>query len=229
MSESFSLVDSQALWDLQVYLARATRLEDGPVRLVAGSSVLAVYTAIFYPRGLLDQNDTVLGLRTWELTDDVAFDVVVPVRSLVERLALLASARVGTGTADADPVAVGMPREVSTVTWAGIAPPRGGWAPMESVAAPLLEAAARAGIDEVAALIPQGTGEQIVQRVRSDVWGRQVAERPHIPAGAAFAAFSLGFLTSHERVSIFQTGPWTRLTTARGHVLIRRRPGAPRP
>ena len=64
MSQSFSLTDSLSLADLQVYLSRAGRVEDGAVRLISAAGVLAVYTAILYPRGLLDSSPTVLGLRT---------------------------------------------------------------------------------------------------------------------------------------------------------------------
>ena len=64
MSRSFVLADSQTLDDLQVFLARAARIEEGSVRLIAGSGVLAVYAAVFYPVGLLDESPTVLGLRT---------------------------------------------------------------------------------------------------------------------------------------------------------------------
>ena len=42
-------------------------------------------------------------------------------------------------------------------------------------------------------------------------------------SGAAFAALSLGFLGEGDAVSIYESGPWTRLTTKRGHVLVKRR------
>ena len=61
-----------------------------------------------------------------------------------------------------------------------------------------------------------------MRRVRSEVWGRPIAGLEHVPAGAAFAALSLGFLGDDE-VRIFETGPWTRLTTQRGHVLVKRK------
>jgi len=35
---------------------------------------------------------------------------------------------------------------------------------------------------------------------------------------------SLGFLSADEPVQLFETGPWTRLSTARGHILVRRKP-----
>ncbi|MGY4857120.1 hypothetical protein [Cryobacterium sp. AP23] len=220
MSQSFSLSDSLSLGDLQVYLSRAGRVEDGSVRLVSAAGVLAVYTAILYPRGLLDSSPTVLGLRTFALTEPVELDVVVPVRSLLDRLVRLEAA-----VTDVDaPVSVTVPLQVSSVTWAGITPPRGGWKPQGSTSSAVLETAARAGIAEVASVIPTGTGEQIVQRVRSEVWGRPIDELDFVPAGAAFAAVSLGFLSPDEPVQLFETGPWTRLSTARGHILVRRKP-----
>ncbi|MCU1420835.1 MAG: hypothetical protein JWN36_486 [Microbacteriaceae bacterium] len=219
MSQSFSLVDSLSLGDLQVYLSRAGRVEDGSVRLIAGSGVLAVYVAVFYPAGLLDESPTILGLRTFALTDRDSFDVVVPVRSLLDRLSRLQSGIVDPTA----PVEVSLPMQVNTVTWAAISPPRGGWLPLGDFATAPLDAVARAGIDEVAAAIPEGTGEQIVHRVRSEVWGRPIDGLEYVPAGAAFAAVSLGFLGGHEPVRIYETGPWTRLTTQRGHVLVKRR------
>jgi hypothetical protein len=225
MSTSFFLVDSLAVSDLQVYLSRAGRVEDGSVRLIGGSGVLAVYTAILYPRGLLDQTPTVLGLRTFAIQPGVAFDAVVPMRSLLDRLARITET-LGTAGADPDapsgPVEVRMPLEVSTVTWAGISPPRGGWRAVGETGFDVLEPTAKAGIAEVAEAIPSGTGEQLVQRVRAEVWGRPIEGLEYVPAGAAFAAESLGFLAKDEPVTIHETGPWTRLTTRRGHILIRR-------
>ncbi|AWB95715.1 hypothetical protein DCE93_08595 [Agromyces badenianii] len=221
MAQQLTLADSLSLGDLHTYLQRAGRVEDGSVRLIAGSGILAVYTAILYPRGILDESPTVLGLRTFALADDEEFDSVVPMRSLVERIV---RARGELGEDDESrPVSMSRPPEVNTVTWAGISPPRGGWRPLGTTDAATLERAARAGIDEVAEAIPAGTGEQLVQRVRSEVWGRGVDGVEYVPTGAAFAAFSLGFLGDDE-VKLFETGPWTRLSSRRGHVLVRRKP-----
>lgn len=221
MVQHFTLADSLSLGDLHTYLQRAARVDEGSVRLIAGSGILAVYSAILYPRGILDETPTVLGLRTFGLEETEDFDIVVPLRSLTDRTA--------RAKADVDPddpsrpVTMSRPHEVSTVTWAGISPPRGGWRSIGATDAATLERAARAGIDEVAEAIPDGTGEQLVQRVRSEVWGRGVEGLEYVPAGAAFATFSLGFLGDDE-VSMFETGPWTRLSTKRGHVLVRQRP-----
>ncbi|WP_411699222.1 hypothetical protein [Conyzicola sp.] len=219
MSQAFTLQDSLALDDLSTYLSRAGRVEDGSVRLIATSGVLAVYVAVFYPSGLLDESPTVLGLRTFSLPEKETFDAVVPVGSLLQRLANKKS----DVTDAAAPVTVTLPMQVHTVSWAAISPPRGGWTPLPGTSSRMLDEVARAGIDAVAGAIPTGTGEQIVHRVRSEVWGQPIRGLEHVPAGAGFAALSLGFLSGDEDVQIFETGPWTRLTTKRGHVLAKRR------
>lgn len=221
MVQQLTLADSLSLGDLHTYLQRAGRVEDGSVRLIAGSGILAVYTAILYPRGILDESPTVLGLRTFALADDEEFDSVVPMRSLVDRI-VRARAEIGEDD-ESRPVSMSRPPEVNTVTWAGISPPRGGWRPLGDTDAATLEKAARQGIDEVAQAIPAGTGEQLVQRVRSEVWGRGVEGLEYVPTGAAFAAYTLGFL-GDDTVKLFETGPWTRLSSRRGHVLVRRKP-----
>jgi hypothetical protein len=221
MSDAFTLQDSLALGDLTTYLGRAGRVEDGSVRLIAGGGVLAVYVAVLYPSGLLDESPTVLGLRTFALSQGERFDVVVPVASLLARLERLSAESRDAAAA----VTVTLPMQVHSVSWAAISPPRGGWDTLPEVPTATLDAVARAGIDEVATAIPTGTGEQIVHRVRSEIWGRPVESAEHIPAGAAFAALSLGFLggAPDESAHVFETGPWTRITTLRGHVLVKRK------
>jgi hypothetical protein len=218
MNRTLTLADALALSDLQTFLARAARVEEGSVRLIADAGVLAVYTAILYPVGLLDETPTVLGLRTYAVRERDALDVVVPIRSLLGRVDR--SVLESDGSADAPTVTV--PMEVNTVTWAGISPPRGGWTPQQTVDPVVLQRAAEAGIAEVKEAVPEGTGAQLVQRVRSEVWSRPIEGLEHIPAGAAFAALSLGFL-GVDPVAILETGAWSRLTTERGHVLIKRR------
>ncbi|MFN4001789.1 hypothetical protein [Microcella sp.] len=219
MNASFTLSSLPAAHDLSVLLGRALRLDEaGAVRLIADSGVLAVYVAVITPKGLLDRGPTVLGLRTLALAEG-SFDAVVPIRSLQARVDA-ALAAVAPGAEPATPVAIGLPTAVSTIVWAGISPPRGGWQRMSPLVPTGFAAAARAGIDEVATAIPAGTGEQIVHRVRSEVWGRPLPEAEHLPAGTAFALESLGFL-GDDLVQQFATGPWIRLSTARGHVLVK--------
>ncbi len=220
MSQTFSLVDSLALDDLHTFLTRAARIEEGSVRLIAGSGVLAAYVAVLYPVGLRDENPTVLGLRTFALTEVVTFDAVVPLRALIERLVRLQNAERDRSQA----VSVGLPIEVNTATWAAISPPRGGWMEQEPTDPRMLERVAKAGVDEITAAVPGEIGEQILRRVRSEVWSRPIDGLEHVPAGAAFAAMTLGFLATDAPVTIYETGPWTRLTSPGGHTLVRRKP-----
>jgi hypothetical protein len=221
MSPTLTLVDGLALRDLQVYLSRASRIEEGSVRLIAGGGILAVYVAVIYPVGLLDEVPTVLGLRTFALAETDAVDAVVPIRSLLERVNRL-DAEMRDATAH---ITMTVPMGVNTVTWAAISPPKGGWNLRTSTTTGVLNGVARAGIAEVAEVIPTGTGAQIVQKVRAEVWGRDIDGLEDVAAGGAFAALSLGFLgdTGVDEVRIFESGPWTRLTSPRGHVLIKRK------
>ncbi|MDQ0743312.1 hypothetical protein QFZ62_000620 [Clavibacter sp. B3I6] len=230
MTPSFALKDALALGDLQTFLGRSARVDDGAVRLIGAGGVLAVYTSVLQPAGLLDRAPTVLGLRTFAAETQAPVDSVVPIRALLDRLARLEGPATGS---PGEPVGVLVPPDTATAPWAGISPPRAGWERLADVEAAVLRAAARAGIDEVAAAVPTGIGEQIVTRVRGEVWGRPVEGAPDVLAGGAFAAYSLGFLgpdpapdavadDGEAPVAVFRTGPWTRLTTSRGHVLVRR-------
>jgi hypothetical protein len=217
MVDAFTLPDTLALGDLSTFLSRAGRVEDGSVRLIASGGILAVYVAVIYPAGLLDNAPTVLGLRTFAIAERESFDVVVPVASLLMRIERARSD-------SADETRVSLPMQVNTVTWAAISPPRGGWTRLEPLSAALVDRVARSGIEEVAASVPTGTGEQIVHRVRTEVWGRPIRSAEHLPAGIAFAALSLGFLGPDDDVlSVFETGPWVRVSSKRGHVLAKRR------
>ena len=176
MSRTFSLVDSLALSDLQTFLGRAGRIEDGSVRLIAGSGVLAVYIAIFYPVGLRDETPTVLGLRTFALTDNDSLDAVVPVRSLLERLAKLQADVVDPDAS----VTVGLPIEVNTVVWTAISPPRGGWHSLAPIPSELLRTVADAGINEIRDAVPAGTGELLVHRARAEDHFRRLVQQPGV-------------------------------------------------
>lgn len=217
MDRLLSLPDEAARTDLMTYLGRADRVDRASVRLVAGGGVLAVYTAVLHPSGLLDETPTVLGLRTVAVAADQRLDAVVPIASFAARLAAAPAGPDGTMRA-------GVPAEVSTVTWAGVAPPRSGWQKVDRTTAGPLVDVARAGIVEVAEAIPTDAGEALVRRVRAEVWGRPIPGVEHLPTGAAFAAHSLGFLGGpDEEVPVYESGPWSRLSTARGHVLVKRR------
>lgn len=103
--------------------------------------------------------------------------------------------------------------------WAGVLPPVSGWRAAGVVDASSLASVAAEGIGRVAALLPDDPGEAVVQRVRAAVWGAEVA--PGLPAAAAFAAEAMGLLRDEDPVLVSRSLTWTRLTTARGHVLVR--------
>ena len=222
------LPDRATAQDLATFLARASRLDaGGAVRLVAGGGVLAVSAAVVHPQGLLDRSPTVLGLRSLALVEGT-IDAIVPIAALASALhsALARAGDVDTEAetdADSDaaaPFELPVPDSVHSVVWAAVSPPRGGWERMAPLEPAPLAAAARAGIEEVATAVPGALGADIVHRVRREVWGRALPGHGHIPAGAAFALESLGFL-GDDPVQQFTSGVWLRFTTRRGYVLVK--------
>lgn len=213
MNDVITLQDAHAAADLRVYLARARLVDDTAVRLITGRGVLAVYSAVLHPRGLLDTSPTILGLRTFAELSGAEFDRVVAPAALSDRLAALA-------LDDASP-SIPLPAGDVRSSWSGIAPPRGGWERAGSVSSLALELAARDGAGEVARGVPENTGDLLVQRVRSEVWSRPLDGHPNVPSGVAFAAASLGFLVGEEEVPIYASGGWLRASPVRGHVLAR--------
>jgi hypothetical protein len=223
MPELLTLASAAVARDLSVLAARALRLDDaGSMRVIAESGVLAAYVAVIAPKGLLDRSPTVLGLRTLAAPAGTV-DAVVPLRSLQHRV----DARLEQVTDDSAVVDLMLPTPVHSVSWAAISPPRGGWQQMAPVDAATLRRTAVDGIAEVAAAVPDNPGQALVDRVRTEVWGRPIDGHDHLPAGAAFAAESLGFLgdadeaESEHEVQQFASGTWLRLTTRRGHVLVK--------
>jgi hypothetical protein len=214
MSSILTLPDPTAAHDLQVLLSRAALADDSAaVRLLLDGGVLATYVSVFHPRGLLDTGPMILGLRTLDASGQ-SLDVVVPIRSLQARLedALTTSGEGG--------IEIAVPTSVNTIMWAAISPPRGGWERMRPIEPAVFDSAARAGIEAVASAVPEAVGSDLVHRVRSQVWSAPIEGFAHVPAGAAFAAFSLGFL-GDEPVEQFGSGPWLRFSTNRGHVLVK--------
>ena len=204
------LDDADGYADLRTFVTRARSLdEEGSVRLQADGTVLAAYVGVLPGRGLMGDG-AVVGLRTMRLAAAVSVDTTVPLSALADRLA--------RDTADG----LELPPVFVPTAWAALTPPRGGWEPVGSLeSAALVEVAARAGIAEVAQGAPAGSGGQAVTDLRQRVWGRLTETVPPVPAGAAFAAYALGFLGSGGRCDVVAHGRWTRLSSARGHVLVR--------
>ncbi|NII71170.1 hypothetical protein [Microbacterium ulmi] len=207
MSQRLLFPDHHAAADALTFASRAARLGDGAVRLRAADGVLAMTSAPFAPRGLLDSTPTVLGLRVLRVDAELVCDLVVEASELV--------------AAPDDGRAVVLPETGLAPPWAGVSPPRGGWSEDGAVAASVLATRAQWGIAAVAEAMPQDPGEDIVRTIRASVWGVPDDALGGLPLGVAFAAFGLGFIAGDEQAQRRTAGAWTRLTLARGHVLVR--------
>lgn len=240
-SPELLLPDVAALTDLQTFVGRAKLIEpSGAVRLVAHGPVLAVYAAALHGGGA----PTVLALRVLGLAGPSDVDATVPLAALTDRFALaerlLASQRPAVQTVG-PPIRLSVPPGNATgATWAGMLPPRVGWSVEGVLRVSDLHRAAKAGIDEVAAGTPTGSGAAAVARLRSLVWGRPLPGHAELPAGTAFAAEAFGFLgaartsgigfgteevfdqnVDQDAVSLHRAVRWWRVSTSRGHILVR--------
>lgn len=188
---------------------RAKAIDDGAMRLQAAGSVLAAYVCVLRPRVLGEATPTILGLRTMGLAEPSSADVTVPISAVLDRLA----------RAGEDDVELPVPPSTVTESWTGVSAPRAGWELVSSVPDSELRRAAEAGIAEVAGIVPDKPGALIVNNARAAVWGKALDDSG-VPAGAAFAALTLGFLADGDQ-KLYQAGRWFRLTGIRGHVLMR--------
>lgn len=207
MSPRLIFPDPLAAADLLTFASRASRLGDGAVRLRAAAGTLVVTCAPLAPRGLGDSTPTILGMRVMDVDPELECDLVVAADALT--------------TALDDPAAVALPATALSASWAGVSPPRGGWAAAGELTASVLAARAQWGIAAVADRVPVDAGEDAVRTVRAQVWGPPDDALGGLPLGVAFAAFALGFIAGEETASLRSAGPWTRISLRRGHVLVR--------
>ena len=210
MSASILLSDVATRDDLRIFLQRLERSGESEVRLVTRGAVLAAYGCTQAPRGITDPVPVVLVMRAFTLAEAPAepIDTTVLSRSLLDRIA-----RLGIVGREIE-----IPEMTAISAWAGVMPPVSGWQARGMIDSASLASVAQQGIERVAAALPDQPGEAVVSRVRGEVWGLEIA--PGIPAAAAFAAETMGFLDG-EPVRVAGSLTWTRLTTERGHVLVR--------
>lgn len=212
LARELTFAEPQVVSDLRTYVGRARAAQDGAVRLQAEGQVLAAYVSILAPRILGEATPTVLGLRTMPLAQTAQLDTTVALASVSDRLARM------------EPNDVVLPVPPTTVTdnWAGVLPPRAGWTSAGTVSTDVLLEAASEGIREVAQSVPNSPGAIVVNNARGIIWARAINGAPaSLPAGAAFAAYALGFLAPGRDAQVFTNGRWTRLSTAGGHILVR--------
>ena len=210
LTQPLQFTDPRDLDDLRTFATRAKSIDDGAIRLQATGPVLAAYVCVLRPRLLGESTPTILGLRTMALAQPADTDVTVPLSAVLDRLA----------RAGEHDVELPVPPVTVSESWAGIGAPRAGWELLGTVQDAALRAAAEAGISEIAAIIPDKPGALIVNNARATVWGRELPDAGGLPAGAAFAALTLGFLADGEQ-RLYRAGRWFRLSGTRGHVLVR--------
>jgi hypothetical protein len=235
MQFTFELVDTQSVEDLRKFLARAIRMDAaGQIRLRAFGDVLTAFVAPLFVAEQTRSTDgglTVLGLRTIALATPAEFDVALPIAALDKILSgealddqpltlgdrLERLANLGRSNAKATKFVVD---DSSTPEgWIDEAVPRSGWIERGALAEPELTKTARDGVAEVTTILPTSVGGPIAARIRAEIWSRPIDYTVPVPAGAAFVAAGLGFLTEGEIVPWFMSGDWIRLSSEHGHVL----------
>lgn len=206
MPQHLIFLDSHAAADALTFAGRTALVGDGAVRLRAADGTLVMSSAPLSPRGLFDSTPTVLTLRVLPVDPELVCDVVVTASDL---------------SGGEDDHTVLLPDVGLAPPWAGISPPRAGWVEAGVLAASTLAARAQWGIAAVAETLPQNPGEDAVRAVRAAVWGAPDDALENLPLGVAFAAFALGFIGGEEQALLRTAGVWTRVSLARGHVIVR--------
>ncbi|MBD8043422.1 hypothetical protein H9638_06300 [Arthrobacter sp. Sa2BUA2] len=214
-AQNLVLGDPQVRADLKNFVSRARSADDGAIRLQAVGNTLAAYVCVLRPRVLGEGMPTILGMRAMPLAEPAELDTTVALAAVADRLARMAE----TDTQ------LPVPPMTVSESWAGIAAPRSGWQREADVPVALLEQTAHRGILEVAARLPGQPGAAVVSSVRGPVWNETIPGLgAPLPTGAAFAALTLGFLPQSAgaaTAALFSNGRWLRLSTERGHILVR--------
>jgi hypothetical protein len=201
----------RALGDLATFVGRAKKANpDGAVRLQLMGPLLVTTVAVLEGSGLLGEG-TVLGLRVVRVASEGALDATVALAAVADRLA----------RADDTTSTLRVPPAEVRVAWAALTPPRAGWEPVGALSSEVIDSIARQGISQVAEGAPDGAGGQAVAALRRQVWSMMSDSVPPIAAGLAFGAHVLGFTAVGEEAAVAAHGRWTRLSTSRGHVLVR--------
>lgn len=226
--------DPQGYADLATLVRRARQADpEAAVRLQVAGRVLRVWVGVLPGSGLLADGAAV-GVRGIELAGEAKGALLQEGRSertrrgLCRRRAHWRFAHDGVGACR-----LSVPPASTYAAWAGALPPAAGWSAAGSIPAAALIDAARGGIAEIAprgsmptrpGCLP-GPGRSSSCGVRSGpapVAVRTGAPAVGIPAGAAFAAYVLGFVPEPTAtVRVWVSGRWVRLQTAHGHVLAR--------
>jgi hypothetical protein len=211
MTNSLFFQDEQDLADLESYLIKAKRLDiEGLVKLRCFGDVLAVYVSPIFSGNLLGDGPTVIGLRTLRLAKPVELDAAFGISALLDRLAVDSLKKT---------LELPLPPNAQRAAWTGITPPREGWEQNGEIPQEQITQWAKEGIAEVAATLPESIGSAIAGKVRLQIWGKSVGIEFNFPSAAAFALAGLGFMKKGEKIAVYRTRGWVRLSTQHGHVL----------
>lgn len=211
-TDDLVLADAGTLADLRTFVTRARAADDGAIRLQGAGHVLAAYVCVMRAKLLGEGTPTILGLRTMALASPSSIDVTVSLASVADRLARM----------EGEDVRLPIPPMGVNESWAAVSAPRSAWEEVATVSADTLIAVAKAGVQEIGQIIPVNPGALLVNNVRASVWGRPMDAVPgDVPGGAAFAAYALGFVAPGETGTIFRSHKWLRISTNRGHILVR--------
>lgn len=205
--QSLLFADPREAADLAAFLGRLLHYDRAAaVRLQAGGGALAVFGR--------PPSFEVLAIRTARLADTHTFDVTVSAGELLESL----EESTGSGT---------VPAPVTGPPWTGVLPPRGGWREQSGLPDPMaLRAQLTAAVAEFRTR-DEALPDERRTRAERDLIGREIWSRPvgatQLPLRAVHAAQSLGFLRAAPDfpVTLLASGPWLRLRTPFGSVIVR--------
>lgn len=230
MNTYFELPEAEDLNDLAKYIHRAQKMDpEGGVRLRAYGDVLTVYVSPTYSLKLAETAPIILGLRTLALAKPAEFDLSYPISDLAallngdsgerEKTFSLLNRLVKVTGQGSTSSGLALPDADYRVHWSNETPTRSGWELGGYFSQEELTAAATKGVAEVAAALPTSVGGPLAAKIRGEIWSKAIDYKFPIPAGAAFVAAGLGFLTEGEQVPWYVSGDWLRLSPAHGHVL----------
>ncbi|HUH53010.1 MAG TPA: hypothetical protein VLZ31_03070 [Microbacteriaceae bacterium] len=203
--------DVTDLQDLSTMLRRLETVGTAEIIFQTVDQVLSVYGCTQEQGGLLNKSNTVLVHRAYRLEEGSipTGRATMPIRSVLDRLARL----------EASETVLKTPESSLFVSWGGQLPRREGWRRKGELNALSLKKVAQQGMERIAGLLPADAGAPVVEKIRKSVWDLEIA--PKVPAGAAFALETLGFLDDVELVVLSVLEQWTRLSSKQGDVIVR--------
>ncbi|MFF0274877.1 hypothetical protein [Streptomyces sp. NPDC004330] len=200
--------DAREAAALAAFLARLVHYDRAAaVRLQAGGGALAVFGR--------PPSFEVLAVRTARLVDAVDLDVTVSAGELLDGVEEFAGKAV-------------VPDSVTGPPWTGVLPPRVGWRPVPGLpGAADMRAAVAAAVAEFRARDEELPAERRTRAERDgigrEIWSRTLGTTG-LPLRAVHAAQSLGFLPPADTdapVALLASGPWLRLRTPYGSIVVR--------